>query len=56
MYWYILVFGWGKFKAKTGGEEVDVNRGAHNKPKSKREGAEEEKDVGRGVVSSQKVV
>ena len=35
--------GGGKFKAQTGGEGVSVDRGARNKPKTKREGAEEEK-------------
>ena len=35
--------GWRKFTAKTGGDEVNGGRAHHNKPKAKREGAEEEK-------------
>ena len=33
----------GEVKAKTGGEELNGDRGAHDKPKTKLEGAEEEK-------------
>ena len=50
MKWYILDLGrvvggpWGgKFAAKTGGDEVNGDRGPHNKPKTKREETEEEK-------------
>ena len=50
MKWYILGLQgglggpWGgKFKAQTGGEGVSVDRVARHKPKTKQEGAEEEK-------------
>jgi hypothetical protein len=48
--WYILALGrvvggpWGgKFAAKRGAEQVNRNRGAPNDPKTKRNGAVEEK-------------
>ena len=34
----------GKLRAKTGGEELDGDRGVRNKPERKREGAEDEKE------------
>ena len=54
MKWYILAVegglggSWGgEVKAKTGDEELNRDRGAHDKPKTKRAGAEEEKETER---------
>ena len=41
----------GEVEAKTGGEELSGDRGAHNKPKTKRAGADEEKKGPKGHPS-----